>query len=213
MRSIPLTLLFPGGSLADMERLYRTSAPAKTYNRLIAEAVTTLHQSWSADRPMRVLEIGGGTGSTTSYTLPVLPEADVEYTFTDVSPLFLNRARDAFGDRRGMRFAVLDIASDPLKQGFAAERLRRCHRRQRPACHSGRRDEPCAHADAPGARRHPRAPRGDDAAALRRPDGWPAGGLVGVHGSRAQTLRTHAARSVDEYPARGRFRVAVRHRR
>ena len=115
----PLTLLFPGGSLADMERLYRTSAPAKTYNRLIAEAVATLHQSWSADRPMRVLEIGGGTGSTTSYTLPVLPEADVEYTFTDVSPLFLNRAREAFGDRRGMRFAVLDIASDPLKQGFA----------------------------------------------------------------------------------------------
>ena len=115
----PLTLLFPGGSLADMERLYRTSAPAKTYNRLIAEAVATLHQSWSADRPMRVLEIGGGTGSTTSYTLPVLPEADVGTTFTDVSPLFLNRARDAFSDRRGMRFAVLDIASDPLKQGFA----------------------------------------------------------------------------------------------
>ena len=114
----PLPLLFPGGSLADMESLYRMSAPARTYNRLVADAVGLLYQSWSADRPLRILEIGGGTGSTTSYVLSALPDAAVEYHFTDVSPLFLNRAREAFADRGNVRFSTLDISSDPLKQGF-----------------------------------------------------------------------------------------------
>jgi len=116
----PLPLLFPDGSLADMERLYRSSPPAKTYNRLIGEAVAVLERSWSEDRPLRILEIGGGTGSTTAYVLPVLRDDRAEYTFTDLSPLFLNRAREKFGQRSCMRFSVLDISSDPALQGFPA---------------------------------------------------------------------------------------------
>lgn len=118
-RSDPLALLFPGGSLADTERLYQNSPPAKTYNGVIAEVFQALAAAWPADRPLRVLEIGAGTGSTTHHVLPRLPSSGVEYTFTDVSPLFLNRAREKFQHCAFMRYALLDIGRDPKEQGFA----------------------------------------------------------------------------------------------
>jgi acyl transferase domain-containing protein len=124
-RADPLALLFPGGSLDDTERLYRNSPPAKTYNSVIAETVRALAAAWPAGRPLRVLEIGAGTGSTTSYVLPMLPGPSgrgthVDYTFTDVSPLFLNRAREKFAAHGFMRYELLDIGRAPADQGFAA---------------------------------------------------------------------------------------------
>jgi len=113
----PLALLFPGGSLADTEALYRKSPPARTYNALIGEIAAAVESGHS--RPLRVLEIGAGTGSTTGYVLERLGP-NVEYTFTDVSPLFLNRAKQRFAGRGGMRYATLDIGTDPGPQGFRA---------------------------------------------------------------------------------------------
>jgi acyl transferase domain-containing protein len=118
-RSDPLALLFPGGSLADTERLYQNSPPAQAYNGVIAEVFHSLVAAWPAGRPLRVLEIGAGTGSTTHHVLPRLPSAGVEYTFTDVSPLFLNRAREKFQHQPFMRYALLDIGRSPQEQGFA----------------------------------------------------------------------------------------------
>jgi len=118
-RADPLALLFPGGSLADTERLYQNSPPARTYNALIAETVRALAAAWPVGRRLRVLEIGAGTGSTTAWVLPGLP-ADVDYTFTDVSPLFLNRAREKFAAQAGMRHELLDIGRAPAEQGFEA---------------------------------------------------------------------------------------------
>ena len=115
----PVGLLFPGGSLDRTERLYGSSPAARAYNGLIADVVRTALAEVPADSPLRVLEIGAGTGSTTSFVLPQLPDR-VEYTFTDVSPLFLNRARERFGERLSMQYRLLDIASDPTAQGFGA---------------------------------------------------------------------------------------------
>ncbi len=70
-------------------------------------------------RPLRVLEIGAGTGSTTSHIINQLPSS-VEYTFSDVSPLFLHRAREKFSGRSGMRYQLLDIGKAPAGQGFTA---------------------------------------------------------------------------------------------
>jgi len=127
-RADPLALLFPGGSLADTERLYRDSPPAQAYNGLVARLVEQLaadHHA-PAGHPLRVLEIGAGTGSTTAYVLPMLAKAAatagraVHYTFTDVSPLFLNRARDRFGRHEGFDTRVLDIGEPLQAQGFEA---------------------------------------------------------------------------------------------
>lgn len=118
----PLPLLFPEGSLADTENLYQASPPARTYNTLIASAITAALRDWPAHRPLRVLEVGAGTGSTTAYVLPALAAhgAALDYTFTDVGRVFLQRARDKFAHQPGMKYASLDITSDPAPQGFAA---------------------------------------------------------------------------------------------
>ena len=114
----PLQLLFPGGSLTEMEQLYQTSPPARTFNQLVGEALRRVREAWPADRPLRVLEVGAGTGSTTAFVIPMLAGTPIEYTFTDVSPLFLNRAREKFADVPGMKYATLDISADPQMQGF-----------------------------------------------------------------------------------------------
>ncbi|MBK8323386.1 MAG: acyltransferase domain-containing protein [Betaproteobacteria bacterium] len=117
----PLTLLFPEGSLAETERLYQNSPPARTYNALIATALGALLAAWPGGRRLRVLEIGAGTGSTTAYLLPhlkSLPAGSVDYCFTDVSPLFLQRAREKFPGVSFLRTQLLDIGADLGAQGF-----------------------------------------------------------------------------------------------
>ena len=114
----PLALLFPGGSLADTERLYQHSPPAQVYNGAIADALAAIARAWPAGRALRVLEIGAGTGSTTHHVLSRLPTQGLEYTFTDVSPLFLHRAREKFAHCPFMRYQVLDIGSAPAQQGL-----------------------------------------------------------------------------------------------
>jgi len=116
----PLALLFPGGSLADTERLYQHSPPAQVYNGAIADALAAIARAWPAGRALRVLEIGAGTGSTTHHVLSRLPTEGLEYTFTDVSPLFLHRAREKFAHCPFMRYEVLDIGSAPAAQGLEA---------------------------------------------------------------------------------------------
>ena len=113
----PMQLLFPGGSLDTAERLYRDSPTARLYNGLIAEVMTAA-ASRANGRPLRILEIGAGTGGTTSHVAPRLAGARVEYTFTDVGPLFVAKARERFGSHGFMRFAVLDLEKDTAAQGF-----------------------------------------------------------------------------------------------
>ena len=114
----PLDLLFPGGSIDDTERLYRTSLPARFYNGLIADAVGALARA-AGGRPLQILEVGAGTGSTTAFVLSQLGDSPYDYTFTDVSPLFLNCAREKFAAFETMRYELFDLERDPAGQGFA----------------------------------------------------------------------------------------------
>ncbi len=116
-----LQLLFPGGSFDEARALYVESPFAQTYNRALAEALQAAIARLPADAPLRVLEIGAGTGGTTGYVLPQLPAGRTRYTFTDLSPLFLERAAEQFAAFPFVRHALLDIARDPLEQGFEAQ--------------------------------------------------------------------------------------------
>ncbi len=112
----PLTLLFPGGDTAAANRLYETSPYSQAVQRLAAEAVAALPRR----RPLRAIEIGGGTGGTTAHLLPVLPEGS-DYLFTDVGGSLVNRAEARFAGAAGLRldFATLDIARPPAGQNLA----------------------------------------------------------------------------------------------
>jgi acyl transferase domain-containing protein/acyl carrier protein len=114
-----IQLLFPGGSMTAVEKLTQESPAARAYNRLVRKVVETAVAS-TEGRPLRVLEIGGGTGGTTSSVLPALPVERTEYTFTDVSRLFLSRAEEKFAAYPFVSYQLLDIESDAAAQGFAA---------------------------------------------------------------------------------------------
>jgi len=94
----PLEVVFGGA-----EEVYRESPVSRALNQMLAEAARLCGAS-------RVLEIGAGTGAST-------PRLDAEYWFTDVSPTLIERARQRFPEAR---FATLDIAHDPVAQGFDA---------------------------------------------------------------------------------------------
>lgn len=102
----PLETLFPGGRPELAEDLYANTGPMRYANLIAAEVLA--ERLRSAGRPLRVLEIGAGTGGTTVATAPRL-DPDTEYWFTDVSDLFLDRARERFGSYAGLRFAELDL--------------------------------------------------------------------------------------------------------
>ncbi|HLS56237.1 MAG TPA: type I polyketide synthase [Zeimonas sp.] len=116
----PLHLLFPGGSFAEARKLYVESPYARTFNGALAVALRAAIATLPEGSRLRVLEIGAGTGGTTTYVLPLLPVQRVEYTFTDLSTLFLDRAAEQFQQYPFMRFALLDIERDPSQQGFDA---------------------------------------------------------------------------------------------
>ena len=115
----PLQLLFPGGSFDGLDRLYRDSPFARTYNGALRDALRA-EIAARGNAPLRVLEIGAGTGGTTGFVLDSLP-AGSRYVFTDLSPLFLERARERFGTQAGLECELLDIERDPIAQGFSAE--------------------------------------------------------------------------------------------
>jgi len=110
----PLTLLFPEGDLSDLTQLYERSPGARVMNALVQRAVVAAIAQ--AQRPIRILEIGAGTGGTTAHLLPQLQ--NVEYVFTDVSPLFLSKAQERFRDYSFVRYELLDIERSPADQGF-----------------------------------------------------------------------------------------------
>jgi 3-oxoacyl-(acyl-carrier-protein) synthase/SAM-dependent methyltransferase/acyl carrier protein len=117
-RISPLETLFPQGSFTLAEGIYEASAEARYLNSIVAAAVNQAVRSIGPRRNARVLEIGGGTGGTTSAILPSLPRTEVEYWFTDLSELFLNRARRKFAAYPIVQYAIFDLDRDLRDQGI-----------------------------------------------------------------------------------------------
>jgi SAM-dependent methyltransferase len=112
----PLEVFFPGGDASAAEEFYES---AHGSHDIAAAVVRAAAGRWPADRTLRALEIGAGTGGTTTWILPALPREGVEYTFTDVSRFFTRQAEEKLGDDPRLRFGVLDIDASPQRQGFA----------------------------------------------------------------------------------------------
>ncbi|WP_313918018.1 SDR family NAD(P)-dependent oxidoreductase, partial [Tahibacter sp.] len=117
-------VMFPDGDMDAFAGIFDGEPIATYFNRLVAVAASAaVAGARTGERagPVRIVEIGAGTGGT---TLPVLRElhatSDVDYLFTDISPAFLRRARNRFGDAYPfVQFQQLDIERDAAVQGFA----------------------------------------------------------------------------------------------
>ncbi|GAB6040072.1 non-ribosomal peptide synthetase [Endothiovibrio diazotrophicus] len=118
----PLELLFPGGETERALGIYQLNAVAEFQNRIAAETLAAFVAARQSEGggPLRILEVGAGTGGTTATLLPALPMEGVEYHYTDLSTFFLERARARFAAYPYLTFGLLDVDRDPLHQGYAA---------------------------------------------------------------------------------------------
>ncbi|HSP26804.1 MAG TPA: alpha/beta fold hydrolase, partial [Saliniramus sp.] len=78
-------------------------------NRLIATIVAELTKK----RPLRILEVGGGLGTTLSRLREVVAASGSHYRFTDASTGMLSMARKRFGTPDWLSFGVLDANAVP----------------------------------------------------------------------------------------------------
>ncbi len=116
----PLETLFPGGSFEVAEALYEASPAAGYANEIAGAVVEAAAAALARGDMLRVLELGAGTGGTTSALLPALLPDRTTYVFTDVSEVFLDRARAKLGAFPFVRYGLLDIGRDPGGQGYPA---------------------------------------------------------------------------------------------
>lgn len=115
----PVETLLPRGDDV-LERIYRNSPSSKAANLLAREAMQRIVARWPEGRPLRVLEVGAGTGGTTVHLLDLLPADRTEYVFTDVSRAFLTNARERLCAPEFVHYKVFDVERDAGVQGFAA---------------------------------------------------------------------------------------------
>lgn len=114
----PLQIVFPEGDLTTATQLYEKSPEAQVTNTLVQQAIASALEKLPKSRGVRLLEIGAGTGGTTSYILPHLNPEQTEYVFTDIGNLFTSKAQEKFRDYSFIRYKNLDIEKDPTLQGF-----------------------------------------------------------------------------------------------
>jgi amino acid adenylation domain-containing protein len=114
----PLELLFPGGSWETADSLYQLNPLAQYHNGIVAQVLRAAASRGSSQRPIRILEIGAGTGGTTVSLLPVLPADRTVYVYTDLSTFFTNRASMRFNAYPFVEYNLLDIEKPPQHQGY-----------------------------------------------------------------------------------------------
>ncbi|MFG2637686.1 SDR family NAD(P)-dependent oxidoreductase [Streptomyces sp. NPDC048362] len=101
-----------------VEAFYADTPQMRAHNHYVRLVLEEALHAWPADRPLRVLEVGAGTGGLTAALLPVLPQHLTRYTFTDISTAFFPRAQTRFADYDFLEYRTLDLNSDPVEQGF-----------------------------------------------------------------------------------------------
>lgn len=84
--------------------------------RMLAEFVALIPSfTQNNGGPLRILEVGAGTGGTTRYITDYLNKHDIsfEYTFTDVSQSLVNQAKKKFKNLLNMKFRTLNAEMAP----------------------------------------------------------------------------------------------------
>ncbi|MGK5731761.1 SDR family NAD(P)-dependent oxidoreductase [Streptomyces sp. URMC 124] len=117
----PQDLLGVEGATSSLEQLYDVAPLLRFHNRVAQALVREAVASLPADRPLRVLEIGAGTGGTTAALLPLLPADRTRYLFTDVSSSCFARARQRFAAYDFVDYRTFDADADPAGQDLPGD--------------------------------------------------------------------------------------------
>ena len=112
-------LVSPDGLSIDAQPLYQDAPTVRLVNLLVQSAVNELARRLPQGKLLRILEVGGGAGGTSSFVLPMLQARCTEYIFTDPSELFTANARLKFAQRYPfVQFRKLDLDQGPLEQSL-----------------------------------------------------------------------------------------------
>ncbi|KAK8859931.1 Hybrid PKS-NRPS synthetase lepA [Apiospora arundinis] len=110
-----IDVLFSDSTL--MKRFYAEGLGLRNTQRQIAKYMHSIVHRYPR---ASILEIGAGTGATTSAVLDAIGDTHGSYTFTDVSASFFPHAEAVFGKHSDrMLFRKLDIAAPFEPQGFS----------------------------------------------------------------------------------------------
>jgi acyl transferase domain-containing protein/ubiquinone/menaquinone biosynthesis C-methylase UbiE/acyl carrier protein len=109
----PIQLLFPQDDDSSAASLYKNSVGSASINRLLATTLENHVSGVPSFKKLRVLEIGAGTGGTTTHVLPLLPKNNTEYWYTDISRHFLNLGKQRFSEEFPfVNFGLYDVEKD-----------------------------------------------------------------------------------------------------
>jgi amino acid adenylation domain-containing protein len=113
----PLEVFFPGGDWSQASKIYESG---RFLHNTTAALLGAIAGRWPAERRLRILEIGAGTGGTTTFLLPLLEADRTQYTFTDISGFFTRQAKDKYSDYPFLDYRLLNVENPPAEQGFTA---------------------------------------------------------------------------------------------
>ncbi|MFB9326110.1 SDR family NAD(P)-dependent oxidoreductase [Paenibacillus aurantiacus] len=120
----PTEILFPGGSMELVEGIYKHNSTADYYNAVVADVVEAFVRN-SAEAgmpPVRILEVGAGTGGTSAEVLRRLRRYRTqvaEYGYTDLSRAFLIHAEREYGaENPYLTYRILNAEQPFEEQGL-----------------------------------------------------------------------------------------------
>lgn len=114
-------LLFQNGKIMESLAAYQDNAFTAYLNAACAYLLSRYVATCRGDNrvPLRVVELGGGAGLTTTAALKALQGTPTDYLFTDISRMFTQAAKARFHKQQGLRFGLLDINTDFPAQGLS----------------------------------------------------------------------------------------------
>lgn len=113
----PLAVLFPDGAAETTRTIYRDTPFGRAFNAALGVAVEVLASSARQADPLRVLEVGAGSGATTEIMLDALGGVAAELTVSDLSPTLVAGLTERLADRAPIEGRVVDLEQELGLQG------------------------------------------------------------------------------------------------
>ncbi|WP_316205882.1 methyltransferase, partial [Bradyrhizobium sp. SZCCHNS1012] len=118
-------IMFPNSSLALVEGIYKRTRLSDYFNEVLSEGLIAYVKGRLGQEPgtkLRMLEIGAGTGGTSSLMFECLASYSQhieEYCYTDISRAFLLHAQEHYGSQVPyLTTRLFNVEQGPVKQGI-----------------------------------------------------------------------------------------------
>ena len=117
----PLTLMFGDAKARKrMEDVYSNGPMFRAATKFLAQFLVDVCERFRGKREIRILELGAGTGGTTSFLVKQIEKSaagqKVRYTFSDISGSLVAAAKRKFSSYPFVDYAVLNVEKDPATQ-------------------------------------------------------------------------------------------------